>query len=106
MNYVLMFKEVHFVLRLIHNAWWRVCLKLGVDATVRVTTANHITFLVLHERDWLVSALGYLHKVIWLADACIVAWKVEMFSTSAASNASEATRQTHNSVQQCLTSRH
>ncbi len=42
-----------------------------------VTTANHITFLVLHERDWLASALGYLHKAIWLADACVGAWKVE-----------------------------
>ncbi len=42
-----------------------------------VTTANHITFLVLHEQDWLASALGYLHKAIWLADACVGAWKVE-----------------------------
>ncbi len=61
------------------NAWRRVCLKLGADATVIVTTANHITFLVLHERDWLASALRYLHKAIWLADACIGAWKVFNF---------------------------
>ncbi len=54
------------------NAWRRACLKLGADATVIVTTANHITFLVLHEWDWLASALGYLHKAIWLADACII----------------------------------
>ncbi len=73
------------------NAWRRACLKLGADATVIVTTANHIAFLVLHEWDWLAPALGYLHKAIWLTDACVGAWKVEKFSTSAASNASEAT---------------
>ncbi len=37
------------------------------------------TFLVLHERDWLASALGYLHKAIWLADASVGAWKVFNF---------------------------
>ncbi len=54
------------------NAWRRACLKLGADTTVIVTTANHITFLVVHEWDWLASALGYLHKAIWLADVCVV----------------------------------
>ncbi len=44
------------------NAWRRPCLKLGVEATVTVTRANHITFLVLHEWNWLASELGYLHK--------------------------------------------
>ncbi len=58
------------------------------------------TSLVLHERDWV------LHEAIWLADASVGAWKVEKFSTSAASSASEATRRTHNSVQQRLTSLH
>ncbi len=53
------------------NAWRRACLMLGADATVIVT------FLVLHERNWLASVLGYLHKVIWLADACVgtYSWK-------------------------------
>ncbi len=37
------------------------------------------TFLVLHERDWLASALGYLHKAIWLTDASVGAWKVFNF---------------------------
>ncbi len=38
------------------------------------------TFLVLRERDWLVSALGfYLHKALRLADACVGAWKVFNF---------------------------
>ncbi len=44
------------------NAWRRACLKLGAEATVTMTRANHITFLVLHEWIWLVSELGYLHK--------------------------------------------
>ncbi len=75
----------------------------SADATVIVTTANQITFLVLHEWDWLASVLGYWHKVIWLADACVT---LEKFSTSATSNGSEATRRAHNSVRQCLTSLH
>lgn len=43
----------------------RVFLKLGADATVIVTTANHITFLyyMLHEHIWQASALGYLHLI-------------------------------------------
>uniref|UniRef100_A0A672PWB5 Actinin alpha 3b n=1 Tax=Sinocyclocheilus grahami TaxID=75366 RepID=A0A672PWB5_SINGR len=38
------------------------CLKLGADTIVIVTTANHITFPVLHKHDWQASALRYLHK--------------------------------------------
>ncbi len=67
---------------------------------VIVTTANHILFWCC------MNGIGYLHKAIWCADASVGAWKVEKFSTSAASSASEATRRTHNSVQQCLTSLH
>ncbi len=33
---------------------------------VIVTTASHITSLVLHERNWLVTALGYLRSAIGL----------------------------------------
>ncbi len=57
------------------------------------------TFLVLHEWDWLASALGYLHKAIWLADASVGTWKVEKFSTSAVSSASEATRRDGPTIQ-------
>ncbi len=67
-----------------------------------VPTANHITFLVLHERNWLASVLRYLLKAFWLADACVGSWKV--FLTSATSNASGVTQQIHNSVRQCMTS--
>ncbi len=81
---------------------WRQRLTEGVS-TIIVTTANHITFLVLHERDWSGSVLGYLHKTIWLADACIDTWKVEKNSTSATINASEVTWWSHNSVRQHLT---
>ncbi len=64
---------------------------------VIVTTTNHILLWCC------MNGIGYLHEAIWLADASIGAWKVEKFSTSAASSASEATRQTHNSVRQSLT---
>ncbi len=63
------------------HAWWRECLKLGAEATIIVTTQSH-TFLVLHEWDWLASVLGYFHKAIWLADACVGAWKVWQFSSA------------------------
>ncbi len=42
-----------------------------------MTSANHITFLVLHERDWLASALRYLHKAIWFA--CVGLEKFKSF---------------------------
>ncbi len=76
----------------VSEAWcWR---------AVIVTTTNHILL-------WCrMNGIGYLHEAIWLADASVGAWKVEKFSTSAASSASEATRRTHNSVWQRLTSLH
>ncbi len=67
---------------------------------VIVTTTNHILLWCC------MNGIGYLHEAIWLADASVGAWKVEKFSTSAASSASEATRRTHNSVRQRLTSLH
>ncbi len=93
------------LLRPIHTGRQRQRLTEGVTESwswraVIVTTANHINFLGLHERDWRASMLGYLHKVIWLAEACVGTWKVK----KRVSNASEATRRTHSSVRQCLTS--
>ncbi len=76
----------------VSEAWcWR---------AVIVTTTNHILLWCC------MNGIGYLHEAIWLADASVGAWKVEKFSTSAASSASEATRRTHSSVRQCLTSLH
>ncbi len=76
----------------VSEAWcWR---------AVIVTTTNHILLWCCMNR------IGYLHEAIWLADASVGAWKVEKFSTSATSSASEATRWTHNSVRQRLTSLH
>ncbi len=90
------------------DAWQRAYLKLGADATIIVTTTNHITFPVLHKRNWLVSVLGYLQiwlaylKAIWLADACVETWKVEFFLLLP--QATPVTQQTHNSVLQCMMS--
>ncbi len=77
---------------------WRVCvcvraLTEGVSEAwcwraVIVTTTNHILLWCC------MNGIGYLHEAIWLADASVGAWKVEKFSTSAASSASEATRPT------------
>ncbi len=76
----------------VSEAWcWR---------AVIVTTTNHILLWCC------MNGIGYLHEAIWLADASVGAWKVEKFSTSAASSDSEATRRTHNSVRQRLTSLH
>ncbi len=76
----------------VSEAWcWR---------AVIVTTTNHILLWCC------MNGIGYLHEAIWLADASVGAWKVEKFSTSAASSASEATWRTHNSVRQRLTSLH
>ncbi len=76
----------------VSEAWcWR---------AVIVTTTNHILLWCC------MNGIGYLHEAIWLADASVGAWKVEKFSTSAASSASEAMRRTHNSARQRLTSLH
>ncbi len=74
----------------VSEAWcWRDC---------HSDSSQSHTFLVLHERDWLVSALGYLHKGTWLADDCVGAWNIEKFSTSATCNASEAMDSQFNSA--------
>ncbi len=91
--------------RCIHTGRRRQRLTEGVSEVwcwhaVIVTTTNHILLWCC------MNGIGYLHEAIWLADASVGAWKVEKFSTSAASSASEATRRTHNSVWQCLTSLH
>ncbi len=91
--------------RCIHTGRRRQRLTEGVSEAwcwhaVIVTTTNHILLWCC------MNGIGYLHEAIWLADASVGAWKVEKFSTSAASSASEATRRTHNSVWQCLTSLH
>ncbi len=91
--------------RCIHMGRRRQRLTEGVSEAwcwraVIVTTTNHILLWCC------MNGIGYLHEAIWLADASVGAWKVEKFSTSAASSASEATRRTHNSVRQRLTSLH
>ncbi len=91
--------------RCIHTGRRRQRLTEGVSEAwcwraVMVTTTNHILLWCC------MNGIGYLHEAIWLADASVGAWKVEKFSTSAASSASEATRRTHNSVRQRLTSLH
>ncbi len=40
--------------------------------------SDNITFLVLPEWDWLASVLGYMHKVIWLADAWV--WRLKSWN--------------------------
>ncbi len=91
--------------RCIHTGRRRQRLTEGVSEAwcwraVIVTTTNHILLWCC------MNGIGYLHEAIWLADASVGAWKVEKFSTSAASSASEAMRWTHNSVRQRLTSLH
>ncbi len=91
--------------RCIHTGRRRQRLTEGVSEAwcwraVIVTTTNHILLWCC------MNGIGYLHEAIWLADASVGAWKVEKFSTSAASSASEATRRTHNSVRQRLASLH
>ncbi len=61
------------------DAWWRACLKLGADATVIVSTANHISFLLLHECDWLAPAPGYMYTddlFGWRLHWHLQSWKV------------------------------
>ncbi len=61
----------------------------------------NITFLILHEHNWLAPVLQYLLNAILLADICVCAW---FFFTSATSNASVPTQCIHKSFQQCTTS--
>ncbi len=76
--------------RCIHTGRRRQRLMEGVSEAwcwraVMVTTTNHILLWCC------MNGIGYLHEAIWLADASVGTWKVEKFSTSAASSASEAT---------------
>ncbi len=68
---------------------WRHCHRLMEGMSEAWCWSDHHsdnsqshTFLVLHEWDWLASVLGYFHKAIWLADACVGAWKVWQFSSA------------------------